>query len=41
MTKSGRIIALTSIIILYAVSFTDKALKYSDIPQFVFEYKKN
>ena len=41
MTKSGRIIALTSIIILYAVSLTDKALKYSDIPQFVFEYKKN
>lgn len=41
MTKSGRIIALTSIIILYAVSLTDKALKYSDIPQFVFKYKKN
>lgn len=41
MTKTGRIIALTSIIILYAVSLTDKALKYSDIPQFVFEYKKN
>lgn len=40
MTKAGKIIALTSII-LCAVSFINKALKYSDIPQSIFEYEKN
>ncbi|MGN1037572.1 MAG: leucine-rich repeat protein, partial [Ruminococcus sp.] len=40
MTKAGKIIALTSII-LCAVSFINKGLKYSNIPQFIFEYEKN
>ena len=39
MTKAGKIIALTSII-LCAVSFINKGLKYSNIPQFIFEYEK-